>query len=274
MNPSSCLGQASSNLLSEPAHEFVGYWPTIVAGIVDRPPTDGLRRMDSGAESWVVVVPVKGTRRAKSRLQPLAGRAELATAFALDTVTALQAAERVTHVFVVTGCRHVAATMRALGAVVIMEDSPGSAADPSHDRLNSAISRGRGEAQSRFPQAGLAVFTGDLPSLTADDVDEALALTSGHDRSMIPDAEGTGTTALFAQPGVEVTPRFGRGSRLAHEGAGHVVLAIAADSRIRRDVDEVDDLGDALALGVGSHTGAVLSHSAATQAASIPVTPR
>lgn len=222
--------------------------------------------------NWVAIVPVKGTRRAKSRLEPLSGRAELATAFALDTIAALQAAEQITAVFVVTGCRHVAARVKELGAIVVMEDAvggpPGDIPGQPHDRLNFAVGLGLAAAHDRFPEAGLAVFTGDLPALTPADVDAALALADAQERSVIPDADGTGTTALLARAGIELTPRFGVGSRQAHERKGHVVLDIAADSRIRHDVDRADDLDRAVTLGVGPHTSALLAHTAAAAAGS------
>lgn len=233
--------------------------------------------MNSGGMSWIAVVPVKGTRQAKSRLAPLADRTELATAFALDTVAALRAADRVTAIVVVTVGVHVAERVSQLGAIVVNEGAvDGHPEDVRpHGRLNSAISLGLAAARVRSPEAGLAVFTGDLPALTAVDVDAALALASCHERSLIPDADGTGTTALLALAGIPVTPRFGVGSRRAHELDGHVVLDIPAHSPVRRDVDLPDDLEAAVRLGVGAHTAALLARTASsvTDRRPTPVTP-
>ncbi|HZK59205.1 MAG TPA: 2-phospho-L-lactate guanylyltransferase, partial [Cryobacterium sp.] len=76
------------------------------------------------------------------------------------------------------------------------------------------------------------------------------------------DEEGAGTTALLARAGVPLTPRFGLGSRAAHEAAGHVPLVFPPASSIRRDVDTVDDLAEALHLGVGPFTSALVSGTA------------
>lgn len=201
--------------------------------------------------SWSVIVPVKGRPGAKSRLGEQPDREELAEAFALDTVAALVAASAVAHVYVVTPDR--AARFEAIGAEVVHEDR--AAADP----LNAAIARGLDVARRADPRTNLAVSTGDLPALTPADVDEALRLASGYERSMIADEEGIGTTALLALAGVALTPRFGPASRAAHEADGHVPLPIPATARIRRDVDTPGNLAEALRLGTGPHTRAVIA---------------
>lgn len=206
--------------------------------------------------SWSVIVPVKGRPGAKSRLGEHPAREALAEAFALDTVAALAAASAVAHIYVVTAHPEAGFRFDELGATVVAEER--AAADP----LNAAIAQGLEIARRANPQAHLAVFTGDLPALTPSDVDDALRLAEAQERSMIPDEEGTGTTALLALAGVPLIPRFGVGSRAAHEADGQVPLPIPAAARIRRDVDTADDLGDALRLGVGAHTRSVLSVAA------------
>lgn len=197
-------------------------------------------------------MPVKGRPGSKSRLGDLPDREALAEAFALDTVEALIAASAVGRVFVVTPDPVAAWRFEALGAEVVPEDRAES------DPLNAAVRKGL-EAAGADPHAHLAVVTGDLPGLMPGDVQHALRLASAHRRSMIPDEEGTGTTALFALAGVRLTPRFGAGSRAAHEADGHVPLPIPAGARIRRDVDTAADLADALRLGAGLHTRAALT---------------
>ena len=219
--------------------------------------------------SWVAIVPVKGgagAEAAKSRLGNHPDRARLADAFALDTVSALLAAPSIARVCVVTADDVVAARMLQLGAIVIPEDSgraarqSGSGVRP--DPLNWAIVQGIDAAHEAWPALNVAVVTGDLPALHVDDVEAALALAAGHERSMIPDQEGAGTTTLLARAGVEFVPRFGLGSRAAHESAGHVPLDIPPNASIRRDVDTVENLADALHLGVGAHTSALVASTA------------
>jgi 2-phospho-L-lactate guanylyltransferase len=200
--------------------------------------------------SWVAVVPVKGAPGAKSRLGDHPERLQLAEAFALDTVTVLLAASVVSRVVVVTADEQIGERLHGLGAEVVRE----VASPPGTDRLNPAIEQATDAVRRSFPQADLAVFTGDLPCLTVSEVESALALAEAHERSMVADRDGTGTTVLLALAGVPFTPRFGPGSRSAHEAAGHVPLDLPLTSSVRRDVDTADDLSEALRVGVGPHT--------------------
>lgn len=218
--------------------------------------------------SWVVVVPVKGSAAAKSRLgnrADLPNRVELAEAFALDTVSVLLAATAVGQVFVVTADAALAARVGSLGAQIVLESSV--AGQTQGDPLNSAIHQGIAAARTAFPAAPVAVFTGDLPALTVTDVATTLALAAAHDRSMVADEEGTGTTALLVRAGISMISRFGLGSRAAHEAAGHVPLDLAPTAAIRRDVDTVANLTEALRLGLGPYSSALIASASAAMAA-------
>jgi 2-phospho-L-lactate guanylyltransferase len=204
----------------------------------------------SSRMAWVAVVPVKGTPGAKRRLGALPGRARLADAFALDTVAALLAARGIDRVFVVTGDDALAVRLAALGAEIVREAVARDPADP----MNAAIRQGLAAARAAFPQAGLAVLTGDLPALTPADVERTLALAAAHERSMVADVDGTGTTTLLGLAGAWLEPRFGIGSAAAHEAGGHVPLELPAAASIRRDVDTPADLAAAQRLGLGPHT--------------------
>ncbi|WEO77085.1 2-phospho-L-lactate guanylyltransferase [Cryobacterium sp. SO2] len=224
--------------------------------------------------SWVCVVPVKGSATAKSRLGDLPetfpARGALAEAFALDTVAALLAAEMVRQVLVVTNDPGAAAPLAALGAQIVPElpqtsvlDAPSGPDAAPRDPLNAAITEGIRVAQERYPLSHIAVLTGDLPALTVADVETTLSIASAHDRAMVADEEGAGTTALLARAGVPLTPQFGIGSRAAHEAAGHRPLDLPATASIRRDVDTVDNLAEVLRRGVGAHTSALIARSQA-----------
>ncbi|TFB88985.1 2-phospho-L-lactate guanylyltransferase [Cryobacterium algoricola] len=216
--------------------------------------------------SWVVVVPVKGNPGAKTRLGgPGQDRARLADAFALDTVAALTAAAPVLAVFVVTGDTVLGAQLARLGAHIVPE------VRDQADALNAAIVVGLAAAAAEFPTAHRAVMTGDLPALTAADVERAFVLAAGHERSFVPDADGTGTTTLLALAGVPISPRFGPGSRAAHESAGHVPLALPTRSGIRRDVDTPADLDLVERLGAGPHTSALFAAASAPHHARVPL---
>ncbi|TFB75369.1 2-phospho-L-lactate guanylyltransferase [Cryobacterium glaciale] len=205
--------------------------------------------------TWAVVVPVKDSSHAKSRLGDRPERAALAEAFAIDTVAALAAASAVERVFVVTGSGRLGIRLAARGAVIVPE---AVAKTTGHDRLNAAIEQGIAAARRACPHANLAVMTGDLPALRSADIDSVFGLAAAYPRSMVPDAEGIGTTTLFARAGVMFIPRFGLDSRAVHETAGHVVLDLPSNSSIRRDVDTAADLDMAGALGLGPNTSVLL----------------
>lgn len=203
---------------------------------------------------WVAVIPVKGNPGAKSRLGDRRDRPRLAEAFALDTVAAVLAARGVDLVLVITADDELAARLAALGAEIVPEEAGVVGERVPADPMNSAIRRGLTAARVRFPWSNLIVMTGDLPALTPAEVEHAIALAAGHERSMVPDAAGTGTTTLLALAGLSVEPRFGPSSRAAHEAAGHVPLEIPRATGIRSDVDTADDLLVAERLGLGAHT--------------------
>ena len=194
---------------------------------------------------WRVVVPVKRLDVAKSRLAPLGdtARRALALAFAEDVVAAAVACAVVERVMVVTDDPDAADVVRRLGAAVV-GDEP--------DRgIDAALSHGA--ALLGDPAAAVAAVSADLPALRADDL--AAVLRSTHGASVVADVAGTGTTLLAAPAGVRLRPRYGPRSLQRHVADGARVLP-AADG-VRRDVDTMSDLRDALALGVGPRTAAV-----------------
>lgn len=200
---------------------------------------------------WVVVVPVKPAAAGKTRLAGAlsdAARERLVRAMALDTVAAAAAAEGVERVVVVTAD---AALRTLLAASVELVDDPDGG-------LNTAVRAGIDRAAVLDPEAGVAALLGDLPALRPADLADALSMAGAHDKAVVADAGGTGTTLLAALPGVVLEPRFGAGSAAAHERAGHVRLTVPATSTVRRDVDVPDDLVEVERLGVGPATRAVL----------------
>lgn len=203
---------------------------------------------------FTVVVPVKGTADGKSRLlpeRPAGERMLLAEAFALDAVSALQRARQVGRVIVVTdAASSVAARLRERGATVLADPGGG---------LNAAVGAGLAwaEADADAAPGPVAVMLGDLPTLGADDLDEALDAARGHPLALVHDAEGSGTTLITATEGALV-PHFGGGSAERHRAAGHVDLVLRPGSTLRHDVDTEADLQAAVAAGVGGHTAEVL----------------
>lgn len=208
---------------------------------------------------WTVIVPVKPTALGKSRLGPdAAGRHGLARAVALDTVHAAYAARSVREVIVVTDDPYLSEELGGISGIrVLPEDGPRG--------VDGAIACG---ARTLDRAVARAAMLGDLPALRPQHLDRALALAEEHDRAVVPDAEGTGSTLVTARGGIDLVTAFGVGSLERHVAAGCRVLNVAPDSTLRRDVDTVAHLEMARALGLGERTAAVLPQSIVRSAAS------
>ncbi|WP_055852228.1 2-phospho-L-lactate guanylyltransferase [Agreia sp. Leaf335] len=210
----------------------------------------------SATGDWVVVMPVKGTAGAKSRLLggladseiPEDRRAEFALALALDAVDAVRTALPVVRVIVVTSAE-VSERFEALGALVRRDPGTG---------LNAAFTRGIRSAMELNPGRPVAALMSDLASIRPRDVTAALDLASETPLGMLTDKDGTGTTLLTALSPRDLVPRFGLGSARRHREAGHLELEIARGDRMRLDIDTADDLATARALGLGLRARAVL----------------
>jgi 2-phospho-L-lactate guanylyltransferase len=208
--------------------------------------------------SWTVVIPVKAPATGKSRLSPAvadAARAELARAFALDTITAARAAASVDRVIVVGDDPALAD-----GAEFLAE--PGSAGAPAAKRgLLPAIRHGIAHARADAPVA-VAVLLGDLPALRPEELDRVLGGAARHPLAFVRDADGAGTTLATAGQGVAFEPRFGPRSAERHAAAGFVELAASDAPGLTRDVDTVDALEAVLHHGVGDHTAQAVARLA------------
>lgn len=209
--------------------------------------------MIAGVDGYVVIVPVKPPGVGKSRLGPLDGvdRRDLAAAFATDTVTACLQTPGVTGVLVVTDDADFAAAMTGLGA-----HACGDGPEPG---LNAALRYGAATAAARWPGVSCVALLADLPALRPDDLAAALAEVAerGDAASYVVDADGTGST-MYAAPYDSFNPRFGAGSAAAHARAG--ATPVNGDlPTLRRDVDDVDALRAAIALGVGRATAALVA---------------
>jgi 2-phospho-L-lactate guanylyltransferase len=201
----------------------------------------------SEIERWRLIVPVKGHLSAKSRLHPPAGvgRADLAHAFALDTITAAMAAVPPGHLVVVTSDEPTAAFVRHQGGVVVADQGDG---------LNPAIRLGIAHIAGVSGPA--AVLLGDIPSLRPQDLITALAACEPHRMAMVPDASGTGTVLLSALSPRDLQPRFGPDS--AREHSRDCVRLDLDLPALRTDVDDDQSLLDSINIGVGRHTAVVL----------------
>lgn len=201
---------------------------------------------------WTLVIPVKRTAIAKSRLAAAypQHRPELARAFAVDTTAAALRSPLVHTVLVVTDDPLVGADVTAEGARVV-PDLPAAG-------LNEALLHGATVAAAEFAGNGIAALSADLPALRPAELTAVLAACTAA-RSFVVDQPGTGTTLLAAAPGVPLDPRFGVGSALAHQASGAVPIELTGIESVRRDVDTAADLAHAVQLGVGPATADVMS---------------
>jgi 2-phospho-L-lactate guanylyltransferase len=197
---------------------------------------------------WVVLVPIKRFSEGKRRLGDRPDRPALAEAFARDTLDAVAASAHVRMLLVVTDDPHLVDDLSLPVAVtVVTQGAPG---------LNNAIAAGLRVANDRWPDWGQTVLAGDLPALTAEDLERTLEIAEEIPLGVIADAHSTGTVMITGQPGVPLLPAFGVGSAARHRALGHRLLR--GTERLRRDVDTIEDLAAAVRLGIGRHTAAVL----------------
>ncbi|HVF20565.1 MAG TPA: 2-phospho-L-lactate guanylyltransferase [Mycobacteriales bacterium] len=201
---------------------------------------------------WVVIVPVKELHLAKSRLHELSDqrRVDLALAMAADVVSAAAAAASVRGVVVVTNDARAAALTAELGARVI--------ADASDSGLDDALVDAARTARSVWPRCGLVAVSSDLPCATPTAIDTLVRRAGTVDRGVLADRRGDGTTVLTAGPTAELTPSYGAASRARHVLGGATQLDASGLESLCLDVDTPSDLADALSLGVGPHTSAVM----------------
>jgi len=191
---------------------------------------------------WTVIVPVKPADVGKSRLGAEPG---LVRAIALDTIDAVLAARRVGRVLVVTSDRTL-----VTAAEIVPEVAPRG--------LRAAIATGLATAGD---DTARAVLLGDLPALRPADLDEALHRAEALPTSFVADREGTGTTLVTAQPGIEFRHAFGPDSARRHRELALAQLVLPAGSTVPLDVDTPAQL--AATPGLGIRTAAELSVPAA-----------
>lgn len=204
---------------------------------------------------FVILLPVKSPGTAKSRMTTLddADRGRLAGAFATDAVDACLQTPGVAGVLVVSDDAAFAATLADRGAT--------TCADPGGG-LNAALRHAATVVRDERPDLRPVALCADLPALAPIDLAAALEFAATTTACFVRDADGTGTT--FYSAGYDAfDPRFGPDSAQRHsEDAVEVPGAVVT---LRRDVDDLDDLREAITLGVGAATTRALAVVRLTQ---------
>ena len=208
------------------------------------------------AVAWDLIIPVKDTGLAKTRLTPFSqpDRAMLALAFVLDAAVAALECSDVRRVVAVTNDRAAGRALAGLG-VVVLADAPAAG-------INPAVSLGLSSLREQDSTSAVAALCGDLPALRSTDLSAAFTSSGAAPSWFVADAAGSGTTMLAAGSGAALQPAFGPGSADRHREGGAADLAGSLGSGwlagLRRDVDTLGDLYDARRLGVGAYTRAAL----------------
>ncbi|MFS3128901.1 2-phospho-L-lactate guanylyltransferase [Nocardioides sp. Bht2] len=205
----------------------------------------------SNPVQYVVLIPVKPPQVGKSRLGDLPDeqRVALATAFALDAISAALSAETVGQVLVVTDDYQFATAARDAGCTVMPDGVSGD--------LNASLTQAALESERRWPGVPVAAMCADLPALQGDDLAQALASAPSSGTAFVRDSAGTGTVLYLASEAAAFAPKYGVGSAQRHLDGGAVEITGALRT-LRQDVDDAIDLAKAIALGVGPRTRAVV----------------
>ncbi|KGN41577.1 2-phospho-L-lactate guanylyltransferase [Knoellia aerolata DSM 18566] len=180
------------------------------------------------------MVPVKDFAHAKSRVVGLPPRLRrnLARALAMDTVETVCAAVGPQACFVVSsaaGC----AGIRHLGVNLVRE--------PYERGLNAALSAGRDAAISCGYRA-VAMVVADLPLLTSQDLEAALADVPSRGTVVVRDASGAGSTLLASRSGALIEAAFGGASAARHVRLGVLDHTLMAATSLRFDLDTMSDV--------------------------------
>ena len=197
------------------------------------PPAEGVVAAE---RDWCVVIPVKDTRRGKSRIAvPPDVRRALAIAMVRDTLAAVLRVPMVDRVIAVCDTERDAALLDQDRVITHIDRWPRG--------LNAAVTTGATLARQLNPDCNLAALPGDLPALNSIQLSHTLAYARRHARSFVADGEGTGTTLLAARRGHMLNPCYGTGSRMLHAASGAVELTGGSLDSLRWDVDDLDSLG-------------------------------
>jgi 2-phospho-L-lactate guanylyltransferase len=189
------------------------------------------------------LVPAKTLGEAKGRLSALLSteeRRRLALAMLEDVVRALTATRGIDGVSVVSPDDQALHLAAELGADPIAESA-------NVRGLNQALKRAL-SAMSPQP-AALLVVPGDVPRMTAGDVEQLLTALPERGIAICPSPD-EGTSALAMRPPGVIPFRFGPKSSHAHVAAAREALVEAAVVKIdslARDVDSPEDLRHLLA---------------------------
>lgn len=213
--------------------------------------------MREGLRDVWALVPIKSFAAAKTRLAPVLGstmRAALAKAMAKDVLELLINVEGLKGVLVVTNDFEAKEIARARSVRVI--------ADPQEPGTNAAVRRGLRHLH-KLGAGGVLIAASDLPFLSPQDVEVALAALKSAAVVIAPAGRDGGTNLLGLRGADVIAPQFGKDSftkHLAEADRASIEPVILRTKGTSTDIDDVDDLAAAVQENcIARHTGAVLA---------------
>lgn len=172
---------------------------------------------------------------------------------ATDLIGELLCCPEVAHVFVVCSELRARSVFEGIKCATLM-------GEPGGGDLNSALGYGTEHATSLDDAWHVGMMPANLPSATSAET-TALGRTLKFPSAVLCDADGSGTALLTASPRTRTTPRFGANSYVKHVRSGARPIPTFSLQGLRRDVDTIADLEDAVVLGLDSCTaGELASH--------------
>lgn len=202
---------------------------------------------------WTVIVPIKESAEAKSRI---VGRPRaLVEAIALDTIGAIRRTGGVIRVVVVTDDLAVTNGVRRLSA---SSGSPCTTLDGAPAGLNAAVLFAAEYVRERWGAAELAVIPGDIAGIIPAELERVLQRAARFPRAVLVDADETGTVLITARER-HLLPRFGADSFREHREIGHDAIAVDGVRSVRRDIDTWDHLAGSWASSLGERTRSALA---------------
>ena len=191
-------------------------------------------RRDTRLARVVAVVPVRALKEAKSRLSGVLSprrRGHLVASMLRRVLCALEAAQRIDHVIVLTPD---AALELPEGVERLVDGGTG---------LNDAVRWAAESCAARFD--AMLVVPADVPQVTAADIDTLVERARNLDVAVVPDRHGTGTNALWLRLPAAIVPQFGTNSASVHLESAHRAGLRAERIELEgfsHDVDVPDDL--------------------------------
>ena len=213
--------------------------------------------MSGGADIWAVV-PVKELDGAKQRLAPLlspAQRRALIEVMMGEVLEAVAGARRLAGVMVVTLDPQAEAVARRLGARI--------AVDGARDGHTGSVVGGL-RLLAREGRGGMITVPGDIPAVTAQEIDAVIAAhRPAPSFTISPAHDDLGSNAVICSPPDAVPLRFGENSYFPHLDAARRVgiePTIIRRPGIAMDIDHPVDLAHFLRLpqSAGTKTRALL----------------